>query len=146
LSQTYDLAHPQKIGVRGVVVDLSPLLKPRSVNPHATMITLNPYIFHAIRYSSLCVICYPERVEIIKRVLELPARRKALLDKYIPMPILVDTVKWITTWAGWRRRDARWLFYDPTDIWELYKDWLWFKAVADEANVVMKEPNTVMPV
>ncbi|KAK5631603.1 hypothetical protein RRF57_007317 [Xylaria bambusicola] len=101
------------------------------------MITLHPGIFDKIQNAFPCPECDPDRAERIRKATQLTTTEKCLLDTYLPLKD-PDPVNWIFTAAGWQRRDARWLFRDPTAAWELYKDIYDFKDVADNAKVAMR--------
>ncbi|GAW11346.1 hypothetical protein ANO14919_006900 [Xylariales sp. No.14919] len=141
--ETSTLADQDLVGVRTVVDTLSPLLKPQWINPRATMITLHPAVFDKIRNAFPCPECDPNRAERVMEAVNLTAEEKALLDAYLP-PKDSDPVNWIFTTVGWQRRDARWLFRDPTAAWELYKDIYDFQDVADGANVAMRATHKVV--
>ncbi|KAI0422591.1 hypothetical protein F5X98DRAFT_385611 [Xylaria grammica] len=141
--ETSTLADQDLVGVRTVVDTLSPLLKPQWINPRATMITLHPAVFDKIRNAFPCPECDPNRAERVMEAVNLTAEEKALLDAYLP-PKDDDPVNWIFTTVGWQRRDARWLFRDPTAAWELYKDIYDFQDVADGANVAMRATHKVV--
>ncbi|RWA14983.1 hypothetical protein EKO27_g22 [Xylaria grammica] len=141
--ETSTLADQDLVGVRTVVDTLSPLLKPQWINPRATMITLHPAVFDKIRNAFPCPECDPNRAERVREAVNLTAEEKALLDAYLP-PKDSDPVNWIFTTVGWQRRDARWLFRDPTAAWELYKDIYDFQDVADSANVAMRATHKVV--
>ncbi|TGJ88361.1 hypothetical protein E0Z10_g481 [Xylaria hypoxylon] len=141
--ETAALADEDLVGVRTVVDTLSPLLKAPWINPHATMITLHPTVFDKIRNAFPCPECGPDRAERIKEAVNLTAEEKALLDAYLPLED-PDPVNWIFTAAGWKRRDARWLFRNPTAAWELYKDIYDFHDVADGAKVAMRATHKVV--
>ncbi|KAI0435019.1 hypothetical protein F5Y09DRAFT_353924 [Xylaria sp. FL1042] len=135
--ETAALADEDSVGVRTVVDTLSPLLKCPSVNPHATMITLHPGVFDKIQNAFPCPECDPNRARRVKEAVELTKQEKSLLDAYLPLQD-ADPVNWIFTTVGWQRRDAKWLFRDPTAAWELYKSIYDFEDVADSARVTMR--------
>ncbi|KAI1309786.1 hypothetical protein F5Y03DRAFT_382905 [Xylaria venustula] len=141
--ETAALADEDLVGVRTVVNTLSPLLKPPSTNPHATMITLHPAIFDKIQDAFPCRECDPKRAERVKKAVDLTATERSLLDAYLPLQD-PDPINWLFTATGWKRRDARWLFRDPSAAWELYKDIYDFEDVADSAKVVMKTTHKVV--
>ncbi|KAI1368344.1 hypothetical protein F5Y08DRAFT_355541 [Xylaria arbuscula] len=141
--ETAALADEDLVGVRTIVDTLSPLLKPPSVNPHATMITLHPRIFDKIRSAFPCPECDPDRAERIKAATQLTPEERRLLDHFLPLAD-PDPVNWIYTAAGWQRRDARWLFRDPAAAWDLYKDIYDFADVADGAKVAMRTTHKVV--
>ncbi|KAI8624005.1 hypothetical protein F5Y19DRAFT_491805 [Xylariaceae sp. FL1651] len=140
--ETSDLAGIAKLGVYRVLRIFSPLLKPPSVNPHASILTLHRNVFTTVRDAWPCPLCDIDLPERIKRAVELTAGEKALLDMYLP---LKDThpVNWIFTSVGWQRRDAKWLFRDPEPAWELYKEIYDFESAAKAAKVTLK-PNSIV--
>ncbi|KAI0912836.1 hypothetical protein F4823DRAFT_622623 [Ustulina deusta] len=141
--ETAALADEASIGVRKVVDTLSPLLKSPWVNPHATMITLHPAVFDKIQNAFPCPECDPDRAERVREAVDLTTEERSLLDAYLPLED-PDPVNWIFTTTGWQRRDAKWLFRDPTAAWELYKDIYDFDDVADNAEVAMRTTHKVV--
>ncbi|KAI1282791.1 hypothetical protein F5Y07DRAFT_409808 [Xylaria sp. FL0933] len=141
--ETAALADEDSVGVRTVVDTLAPLLKCPSVNPHATLITLHPGVFDKIQSAFPCPECDPNRAKRVKEAVDLTAGEKALLDAYLPLQD-ADPINWIFTTVGWQRRDARWLFRDPTTAWELYKDIYNFEDVADTGKVAMRATHNVV--
>ncbi|KAI0454828.1 hypothetical protein F5B21DRAFT_524211 [Xylaria acuta] len=120
--ETTTLADGDLVGIRAVVDTLSPLLKAPWINPDTAMITLHPGVFDKIRNTFPCPECDPDRAERIKQAVDLTTEGNALLDAYVPLRD-ADPVNWIFATSGWQRRDARWLFRDPSAAaWELYKD------------------------
>lgn len=107
------------------------------------MITLHPGVFDKIRDAFPCPECDPSRAERVRKATQLTLEEKCLLDTYIPLTD-PDPVNWIFTAAGWQRRDARWLFRDPTAAWDLYRDIYDFQDVADNAKVVMRSTHKVV--
>ncbi|KAI0506920.1 hypothetical protein F5B22DRAFT_638889 [Xylaria bambusicola] len=141
--ETSALADENLVGVRTVVDTLSPLLKSPRVNPHATMITMHPGVFDKIQNAFPCPECDPNRAERVRKATKLTTTERCLLDSYLPLHD-PDPVNWIFTAVGWQRRDARWLFRDPTAAWELYKDIYDFEDVADNAKVAMRTTHKVV--
>ncbi|KAI0976628.1 hypothetical protein F4678DRAFT_468818 [Xylaria arbuscula] len=140
---TATLADEDLVGVRTVVNTLSPLLKPPSTNPHATMITLHPAVFDKIQDAFPCRECDPNRAKRVGKAVDLTTKERSLLDAYLPLQD-PDPINWLFTATGWKRRDARWLFRDPSAAWELYKDIYDFEDVADSAKVAMRATHKVV--
>ncbi len=107
------------------------------------MITLHPAVFDKIQNAFPCPECDPDRAERVREAVDLTTEERSLLDAYLPLED-PDPVNWIFTTTGWQRRDAKWLFRDPTAAWELYKDIYDFDDVADNAEVAMRTTHKVV--
>ncbi|KAI1819251.1 hypothetical protein F4861DRAFT_547060 [Xylaria intraflava] len=145
--ETSTLADEDKAGVSEVIKTLAPLLKDPSENPHAVLITLHPNVFSQVIQAFPCPECDPYRAERVKAAVELTQAERELLDAFIPLPELPNDdgkVNWIFSNVGWKRRDARWLFRNPTAAWKIYKEVFNFDYVAKEAGVALKTTNTVV--
>ncbi|KAI1171785.1 hypothetical protein F4777DRAFT_582579 [Nemania sp. FL0916] len=127
-----------------VVSQLSPQLKPPTVNPLASLITLHTNIFEEIQRAFPCKFCRPDTAERIKEAVTLTPEERGLLDAYLPLTAAKgDPVNWVFTTAGWQRREARWLFRDPTAAWELYKEVNGLHELAEDSGLAMKDTNTI---
>ncbi|KAI1132731.1 hypothetical protein F5Y10DRAFT_292423 [Nemania abortiva] len=141
--ETGSRADENLVGVRTVVNTLAPLLKPATVNPHATMITIHPGVFDKIQSAPPCPECDPDRADRIKQAVTLTQGEINLLNAYLPLPSN-HPIGWIFTTVGWQRRDARWLFRDPEAAWKLFKDIYKLDTLAEECKVAMRASHKVV--